>query len=183
MGLNGRSLQEGQNMNYNWYVIYTKPDTEIILRDCICQYDEENDLGFEVYLPMTTEAKQWSDRVKTRQTVLFKQYIFVKHDDNGFHAIKKMPGFGYYLQFGQFPCIVPSEQIEMIRAAQRCDRFVTCQPKRLIRGARVRILKGALADYEGILIDDPDSNKVAIEVSKLNQCVQIRIDQENLILL
>ena len=46
------------NQNSKWYVLYTKPRHEIKALERLTQN------GFEVYCPMKTTLKQWSDRKK-----------------------------------------------------------------------------------------------------------------------
>ena len=55
-----------------WYVLYTKPRHEIKALERLAQN------GFEVYCPMKTTLKQWSDRKKKVSEPLLPSYIFIK---------------------------------------------------------------------------------------------------------
>lgn len=55
-----------------WFVIYTKPRCE----KKIAQKLEA--LGIEVFCPLITTIKQWSDRKKKVEIPLFSSYIFLK---------------------------------------------------------------------------------------------------------
>ena len=46
------------NQNSKWHVLYTKPRHEVKALERLTQN------GFEVYCPMKTTLKQWSDRKK-----------------------------------------------------------------------------------------------------------------------
>ena len=58
--------------NSNWHVLYTKPRHEIKTLERLAQN------GFEVYCPMKTTLKQWSDRKKKVSEPLLPSYIFIK---------------------------------------------------------------------------------------------------------
>ncbi|MFT4924924.1 MAG: transcription antitermination factor NusG [Phenylobacterium sp.] len=171
---------KGLDREQYWYAIYTKKAAEAKLHDCILSYSKENDLGYQTYLPLTMEIKQWSDRKKQCQRPLFNNYLFVKHDDKGFAQIKTMPGFCDYIRFGQYPAAIPQAQISMIKTIMAHHQQVTCQPKRLVQGDKVRICTGPLADYEGILVCDQGSKKVALEVKNLGQCLQVHVALDNI---
>ena len=167
-------------MNQQWYAVYTKSDAEAKLRDCINRYSKENALPYEVYLPLRQEFRQWSDRKKKVEKALFKNYLFVKHDERGFAKIKKMPGFVSYVQFGKYPSVVPEQDIELIKTVTKHDKAATSKTKTLVKGDKVRIKSGALAEYEGILLKDANGNKVAIRVDNLNQYLQVSVPLSNI---
>ena len=167
-------------MDHNWYAVYTQSNTELKLQNCILNYSEENALDYQVYLPLTTQTKQWSDRKKQRQIALFKNYLFVRHDISGFHQIKKLPGFCDYVRFGQYPAVIAPAEINMIRTVLSHQKEVCCKPKGLLRGDKVRICHGPLANYQGILIEDQSGSKVAIEVKKLQQYLQVDVPLSNI---
>ena len=66
--------------NSNWHVLYTKPRHEIKALERLAQN------GFEVYCPMKTKLKQWSDRKKTRNPSFrplgIKLYILARQTGN-----------------------------------------------------------------------------------------------------
>ena len=55
-----------------WHVLYTKPRHEIKALERLAKK------GFEVYCPMKTTLKQWSDRKKKVSVPLLPSYIFIK---------------------------------------------------------------------------------------------------------
>ena len=57
--------------NKKWYVLYTKPRHEIKALERLTQN------GFEVYCPMKTTLKQWSDRKKKVSEPLLPSYLFI----------------------------------------------------------------------------------------------------------
>lgn len=168
-------------MNDGWYVVYTKPFHEIKLARYFMDFNLDNDLDCQIYLPMTKEVKVWSDRKKTVSVPLFKNYIFVKHDESGFNNIKKMPGFVQYIRFGQYPSVVPDDQIKIIKMILAEDEFAMSQSKTLVKGDKVRIISGPMTDLEGILIKDQKNLKVAIEIKHLDRSLQVHVPMSNIL--
>lgn len=168
-------------MNDGWYVVYTKPFYEIKLARSFMDFNFDNDLDYQSYLPMTKEVKIWSDRKKTVSVPLFKNYIFVKHDESGFNNIKKMPGFVQYIRFGQYPSVVPDDQIKIIKMILAEDEFAMSQSKTLVKGDKVRIISGPMTDLEGILIKDQKNLKVAIEIKHLDRSLQVHVPMSNIL--
>ena len=56
---------------YNWRVLYTKSRQEKKVAACLTEK------GIKNYLPTIKTLKQWSDRKKMVEEVLFKSYVFV----------------------------------------------------------------------------------------------------------
>lgn len=168
-------------MNENWYAIYTKRHYEKKFCESVLALIQDMNFHGETYLPLTIEETQWSDRKKLKSVPLFHNYVFVKHDDNGFDKLKKMPGFCEYVRFSQYPAVIPENQIEMIKNIVGSDRNVSSGSMKLMRGDKVRISKGPMKDYEGTLVENNGSNKVAIEVKNFNQCLLVNVAIENIV--
>jgi transcriptional antiterminator RfaH len=167
-------------MQLHWYAIYTKFNSEQILRECILNYSQRNALNYETYLPLTKEVKKWRDRVNVKKLPLFKNYLFVKHDDNGFYNIKTMKGFCDYVRFGSTPSTIPLEQMETIKKVVEHQKDECCQPStldksKLVKGEKVKINNGALAGVEGVLLDGAKKNTLAIEIKGLKLYLNVQV--------
>ena len=156
-----------------------KTNAELKLRDNIVRYCDENNINYEIYLPITIQVKQWSDRQVTKKIPLFRNYIFVKHDDGGFDAIKKLPGFSNYIRFGRYPSIIPEQQITLIESILNHQQKVVSQPTTLVKGEPVMITKGPFVGNTGFLLEDQRQTKVAIEIRHLKQCLHVIIPLEH----
>jgi len=58
-----------------WYALYTKPKNEKKVTEQLQKS------GIEVYCPMVTQIKQWSDRKKKTETPLIPSYVFVNIEE------------------------------------------------------------------------------------------------------
>jgi transcription antitermination factor NusG len=92
-----------------WYVLYTKPKNEKKVAEQL------QSLGFEVFCPLITVFRQWSDRKKKIQTPLFHSCVFV-HTTNALRAqVFQVPGAVRYLFWLGKPAIVKDQEITTLR--------------------------------------------------------------------
>lgn len=166
---------ERRYMTQHWYAIYTKHNAEQILREGIVNYSERNALNYETYLPLREDVKKWRDRIKVRKLPLFRNYLFVKHDDNGFHKIKNMKGFCDYIRLGSMPSTIPLKQMELIKKVVEHQEGEYCQPSKLVKGKKVKICCGDLAGFEGVLLADQSHHTLAIEVKSLQLFLNVNV--------
>ncbi len=170
-------------MELNWYAIYTKHNTEEVLRECILQHSQRNNLAYETYLPLREEIKKWRDRIKVKKLPLFRNYLFVKHDDNAFHKIKNMKGFCDYIRFGSAPSIIPPEQMDIIKKVVQYQKGKCCQSHKLVRGKRVKICRGVLAGFEGVLLEDQMTDMLAIEIKSLKLFLHVQVPMSDVVII
>lgn len=170
-------------MELHWYAIYTKHNAEQTLRECILNYSQRNALNYETYLPLREEVKQWRDRKKINKLPLFKNYLFVKHDDNAFFKIKTMKGFCEYIRFGSTPSTIPLQQMEIIKKVVEFQAGKNCQASKLVKGKKVKICRGALAGFEGVLLENQSNSTLAIEVKSLKLCLKVQVPVADVVLI
>ena len=92
-----------------WYVLYTKPRQEKKVADNL------NSIGIEVYCPLVTQMKQWSDRKKKVQVPLITSYVFVNIEEHQREAVFKVSGIVRYLFWLGKPAVVRAIEIEALQ--------------------------------------------------------------------
>ncbi|KZN45258.1 UpxY family transcription antiterminator [Pseudoalteromonas luteoviolacea] len=155
----------------NWYVVYTKPNTEKKFAEQVSNINS----GCDVFLPLKVEKKQWSDRVKTINTPLFKSYVFVYLDDFEYHHIKRLNGFVDFIKFNGKASIVKSAEIEKIKAVISSGFECETVPNRLAIGSQVEITVGALKGYQGYLVERTNDSVFVIEIAGLDQSLMLSV--------
>ncbi|TQF70974.1 UpxY family transcription antiterminator [Pseudoalteromonas luteoviolacea] len=158
-------------INRNWYVVYTKPNMEKKFADQITRLT----FGCEVYLPLLTEQKQWSDRVKSVSRPLFKSYVFVYADESEYHHIKRINGFVEYIRFNGKPSIIRTTEIDKIKNIIASG--FPCEPaiNQFTVGQTVEIHTGSLRGYRGKLVEIKNNTLFAIEVQGLDQSLLMSV--------
>jgi transcriptional antiterminator RfaH len=93
----------------NWLVLYTKPKNEVKVAERLAA------AGINVYCPMLTTLKQWSDRKKKVSSPLFTSYVFVQVTELERAAVFDVPGVVRYLFWLGKPAVVQEEEIATIK--------------------------------------------------------------------
>ncbi|MDR5589324.1 UpxY family transcription antiterminator [Christiangramia sp. SM2212] len=128
-----------------WYVVRTKPQHEIKS----AKFLERS--GIDVYCPVVTEVRQWSDRKKKVTVPLFKSYVFVNIQAKERNIVFDAPGVVGYLKWLQKPAIAKDEEIEAIRSWLNNDRLADFEVSNLKEGDEVQIKSGKLANKKAII--------------------------------
>lgn len=130
-------MEQVERNSMDWYVIYTKPRWEKKVRDLL----KKNDI--EVYCPLITEIRQWSDRKKKITTPLFKSHLFVRLPENRRNEVFNVPGVIRYLYWLGKPAIVRPQEIEIIEKWLNDETIVFTEIGHLTPGDNLTIVSGS----------------------------------------
>ncbi|QUM84169.1 MULTISPECIES: transcription termination/antitermination protein NusG [unclassified Moritella] len=158
-----------------WYAVYTHSNAEKKLHERILSHKLES------YLPLKLVTRQWTDRVKKITLPVFKSYLFVFVDLDGLQVVKKQPGFSHFIRFGAYPTEIQQSEIDLMKNIITMQQNTDIVATQLVKGDRVKIIKGVLTGYKGILTEHHGAKKIAIEVKQLQQSMLITVPLENII--
>ena len=88
-----------------WFVIYTKPRTEIKVSQRLSV------LGIENYTPTRKEVRQWSDRKKKILVPLLPSMVLVSLNEKEVNKVFKVPGVVRFLFENQKRAEVSNEEV------------------------------------------------------------------------
>ena len=154
-----------------WFAIQTRSRHEKKVAD------ELAGRGVEVFLPMVTRTRKWSDRVKKVDFPLFAGYAFVHIAPEPKTRVKVLSSHGVVRFIGPtaIGTPIPSNEIESLRTALVND--IALRPMPFLKiGQRVRIRSGALAGMEGILIGTRGSHQLVVSISSIERSVSLAIE-------
>lgn len=157
----------------NWYALWTNSNCEQLVHDQIQRK------GFDVFYPKVTS---WNRRGKTRQLTtssMFPGYLFLRHamDKSSYIEILKSRGLVRILgERWDRLSPIPDDEIHGVRRV--CDAGLPALPYPYLRdGQRMRILRGPLADLEGIFLrGNPQKGLLVLSVELLRRSVAVEID-------
>ena len=159
----------------NWYALYVRSRHE---------FSVESELqvrGVEVYLPLVQKFRQWKDRKKLVQFPVFPSYLFVNlpEKDEAFHHVLRTRGVVTLLgsRPGE-PTAVPPGQIDSLKLLFDRGGEVDIFPH-LRQGARVRVVRGALAGAEGVIDRKGEHHMLLVNVGLLGRSVGVKIYAED----
>lgn len=128
-----------------WYVIRTKPQHEIKSAQIL----ERS--GIEVFCPLITEIRQWSDRKKKVNVPLFKSYVFINIQEKERNMVYDSPGVLGFLKWLEKPAIAREEEIEAIKSWLNNDRLDNFEVSKFKKGDEVEIKSGKLANKKAVI--------------------------------
>ena len=90
---------------FSWFVVYTKAQAEKKFAERL------QHAGYEVYLPLQEELKQWSDRKKKIQKPLISSVVFVCCTEAQLSGLYNILGFSRVLRYLGKPAVVQPHHV------------------------------------------------------------------------
>lgn len=154
----------------NWYVLYTKPRWE---KKTAVDLEK---MGIEVFCPMVTTVRQWSDRKKKVSTPLFTSYVFVRLKEKDRSMVFDSPGVVRYLYWLGKPAIVRDEEIRTIEEWLNDDDYQDVQVKSFKPGEKVQINSGIMKGKTGI-VKEVGKKEIRLVLESLGYVVTTKIKE------
>jgi|SRR5208283_2451084 len=154
-----------------WYAIRTRSRHEKIVERHL------QGQGIDVFSPVVSQVRQWSDRRKVVETPLFAGYAFVRIAPTPEERLRVLKTQGVVDMVGGQGqgSPIPAEQIEAVRAVVASNMPFT-QHVFLRVGQRVRVRGGSLDGVEGILAAANGTRNLVISVEPIERSLSIRIE-------
>jgi transcription antitermination factor NusG len=160
---------EGAPVDAFWYAVHTRHQHEKLVAGTLANK------GFEVFLPLYTEVRQWRDRTKRLELPLFSCYVFLRGDLDRRLAIVTTPGVHGMVATGGKLSGIPEEEIQAVRRV--IENRVNVEPHSFLNcGDLVRVKSGALRGLEGFLVRKKGLTRLIVSVSLLERSVAAEVD-------
>lgn len=158
-----------------WYALYTNPRAEKKVTQLL------TNKGFEVYLPLQTTLKQWSDRKKKVEEPLFKSYVFVNIQYEKEHVdILNTLGVVKFIKIGKELTPIRGEIIKAIQLSlQHFDELQTSAESFSVHQP-VEVIAGPLQGYRGIIAEQHGNRYFAIQIEQLGTHLLLKVPAHHL---
>lgn len=158
-----------------WYALYLEPKKEKTVEIQLRKR------GYEVYLPIKKELRQWKDRKKWVEAPLIPSYIFTFIPENEIWDIVKVPGCIKFVWFNGKPADIPDYQIESIKKLLEKDVDIYLENNIVFsKGEKVLIKEGYFSGLIGIIINNGNKNNFAVRIDNLGIDLIISLSKDNL---
>ncbi|HET7214144.1 MAG TPA: UpxY family transcription antiterminator [Terriglobia bacterium] len=152
-----------------WYAVHTRHQHEKLVARTLANK------GYEVFLPLYTEVRQWRDRTKRLELPLFSCYVFLRGDLDRRLAIVATPGVHGMVATAGRLAEIPEEEIQAVRSV--VENRVNVEPHPFLKcGDLVRVKSGALRGLEGFLVRKKGQTRLVVSVSLLERSVAAEVD-------
>ena len=155
----------------SWYAVQTRARHERVV------VQRFHDKGLTTFLPLVTEVRRWSDRLKSVELPLFSCYVFVKIMDTNEDRLKVLRTDSVF-DFVGVPrqgTPIPDDQIDAVRTI--VGERINWQSHPFLKiGQRVRIRSGALDGVEGILVGRNGDRTLVVSIDAIQRSLSVRIE-------
>jgi transcription antitermination factor NusG len=163
-----------QNLNKNWYALYTKPRHEFKAAENL------NTVQVEYYLPTVTKLKQWSDRKKKIVEPLIHGYIFVYVTLKERILALQQNGIVRCVSFHGQPAVVPDWQIDNLkRMLNHGSDFIISEV--IKAGTRVKVIDGPFQGVIGVVNYSKNGKTISITLDLLKRSITAVLPAESVI--
>jgi transcription antitermination factor NusG len=160
----------------HWYACYTRARHEK-------RVDEQLERrGFETYLPLLTQERQWSDRRKRVEFPMFPGYVFGRFKLEQLHDVLTVPGVATVIRHNGVPSPIHDEELENVRRFVAALAETGQVPDRspLEPGQPVRVTCGPFTGIQGVIVERRGRRRVLVGLETIGQGMEIDIDGESL---
>src|ERR1017187_6895822 len=157
--------------NLFWVALQVRPRSEKLVWTALISK------GIEVFLPLYTARRRWSDRVKELQLPLFDGYVFCKLNLLYRMPVLTIPSVIQFVGIGKIPAPIEEEEITALQSLIKSGLPAMPWPFLQV-GQKVRVEHGPLRDLEGILLQAKGSHRLVLSVSLLQRSVAVEVDRD-----
>lgn len=163
-----------------WYLVYTKPASEVLALENLLRQE------YDAYLPRVVQTFRRTERRLERIVALFPRYLFVRLNE-GLQALGPVAftvGVSGVVRFGSRYTIVPDEVVRDLQA--RADPVTglhrLSSGRRLSPGAAVRVVHGPFEGLEGVFEREAGADRVVILLQLLGRNAPVCVAADSLAL-
>lgn len=159
--------------SYNWYALYTRSRYEKKLNEDLISR------GVECYLPLKTEKRKWSDRVKLIEEPLLKGYLFVKVSNREYFDVLNNTGAVCYVAFDGKAAAIPEKQIGDLKQFVNTFNDSICVTRdRISKGDVVKVSHGLLKGVHGEVVEIRGKSRIVLRFQSLGYCLHSDISMD-----
>jgi transcription antitermination factor NusG len=155
------------NSKMEWFALYTKPRNEKKVAENLAA------LGIEVYCPLVTTIKQWSDRKKKVESPLIPSYVFVKIEEANRKDVFQVAGVVQYVFWLGKPAKIQPHEIEALKT-QLAAPVVKVTIETWTPNAQIQISEGPFKNQMAV-VEKVSTNKVTLILKSLG--IRLIIDR------
>lgn len=154
----------------NWYAIYTMPRAEkkVFQRMITKEID--------VYLPLVTTMRKWSDRTKKVSVPLISSFVFVKTQEKNLNKLYDIQGVCGILKHLRKPAIIKDSEIENLKILlNESEKGLVLSEVEFEEGEEVVVTKGPFKGLEATCVLVKDKYRLIVGISAIGNWVEINI--------
>lgn len=162
-------VSDFENLDRRWICIQVRSGCE--LRSALGLKDR----GYESFVPVFEQKRQWSDRTKIVQVPLFTGYVFLRFNATNTHPVITVPGVIRFVGTAGVPTPIEDAEIAALQLTVRSG--LACGPCDFFQvGQEVQIRSGPLASLRGKIVRFKNKQRLVLSVNLIQKSVFVEID-------
>jgi len=164
-----------KNIPHHWYALITRSRFEKKAAEDLTRK------GITAFLPLTTEFRKWSDRMKKVQVPLIRSYVFAKTNPSDYYhyqSVLQAVGAARIVSFEGIPAKVPDHQIEALQRLTEMGLTLQVESGNLPPGTPVEISRGPLKGIKGIVVRTGKKHLLVIRLDIADKNIQVTLPEE-----
>ena len=149
----------------SWNVIYTKSRSEKKVEERL------KNIGIEVYCPVRTEVKFWSDRKKTILVPVLPSMVLVKIEKNKRNQVFDIPGVVRYMFWLKKHAVVRDSEVDSLKLLLESNNIIEQNVASYNVGDEIKI--SSLKDQLGI-IKKISNNQIWVVLKQLGYVIKLK---------
>ncbi len=157
-----------ENTTPNWYALYTRAGFEKKVAEQL------RDKGVEAFVPTYTVTRQWSDRKKKIEQVLFSCYTLVRTSFANRVQAMQTVGVVRMVSFNGKAAAIPDEEIDSLRRVLAGTNDVEIIPYLRV-GDEVEVIRGPFEGVRGRLIQNRGQYRLVVGIAQIRQALSVEV--------
>lgn len=155
--------------NATWQVLIVRPRSEKKTGRRL------REMGFEACVPTQWQYRQWSDRRKKVEVVLFPNYLFIAAEPARRNEVFQAGNVLRYLHIGGRIATLSDKEAAMIQRLANLEGPVQIVYESIHTGDEVEILNGSLAGQRGIVTGLNGARRLQVALPALGCFAQVEL--------
>lgn len=144
-----------------WFVLYVNSRSEKKTASLLQK------MGFEVFCPLKTEYRQWSDRMKKVEVPYFSSYVFAKFKEKEVEQVLQTRGVVRRLFWLGKPAVVRNDEMQEVQAFFNDYKEQNICRETLEVGDTVEIVQGDFQNRKAVVLQQ-NTHQVTLNLLALN---------------
>lgn len=157
-----------------WMVVYTRSKSEKKVDNLLTSKN------IECYCPTRKVEKQWTDRKKIIEEVIFRSYVFVRVSQEEIKTVLETDRVMNFIYYDKKPAVIRDEEIETIKKYlnEKDVEISTMNSDDFEPNTKVRINHGVFMDNKGVVLKS-NKSKVYVLIESLAQVMVIEFSKSH----
>ncbi|HEY6349902.1 MAG TPA: transcription termination/antitermination NusG family protein [Candidatus Angelobacter sp.] len=131
--------------------------------------------GYETFVPVFEQKREWSDRIKIVQVPLFIGYVFLRFNVGNTHSVVTAPGVLRFVGTGKMPMPIEDSEIEALQVTTQAG--LLCGPCAFLEvGQEVEVRLGPLISLRGKIVRFKNKQRLILSVNLIKRSVFVEVD-------